>query len=79
MNLERVVADRSGLAHQLIEPLPRHRAIAVGGGIDAVGFARCRAVNRLREAARVYGGTRTKHHVEIAGMEPIGVAALAVI
>jgi hypothetical protein len=44
-----MIGHRAGIAHQLIEPLRRHDALAVGIGIDAMGRTRAVAVCYVRK------------------------------
>ena len=65
------------LAHELIEALLGHRAIACGIDIGAMVGARRLAVDENAKADRLAAVARPQHEMQIARMEAIGDPAVA--
>src|ERR1700691_2017515 len=75
LDLERMVADLAGLAHELVEPPLRDDAQTFGVGIRAVALARRLSVDRHAEVDRRAAGSRAEDEMQIAGVKAVGDAS----
>ena len=62
---------RALLAHELVEPLAGHHALALGVGVRAMVVAERLAVEGRDEAHRLAVFAGTEHQMQVSGVEPV--------
>src|SRR5439155_3820660 len=68
-----------GLSDELVEPLVRHRAVALFVHVPAASIARRLTVNEHAESYRRSSGERSHDQMQVARMKPIADASVRFI
>src|SRR5206468_9793945 len=79
LDLEQPIHNGLGLSDELVEPLLRHRAVALFVHVPAASIARRLTVNEHAESYRRSSGERSHDQMQIARVKPIDDASVRFI